>query len=136
VALSGADAPSHAAANKLRATPTDSGANVTVQATWNGAVVAESDRTILVEGNQYFPLDDVRADRLEKTSTSTHCPWKGDASYYDVVVDGERNADAAWYYPRPFDAAAAIKDYVAFWKGVDVRGSNPDTPEITPSPRG
>ena len=108
---------------------------MTVKATWNGTVVAESDHTILVEGNQYFPEDDVRVDALEKSSTSTHCSWKGDASYYSIVVDGSRNADAAWYYPEPYDAAKDIKGYVAFWKGVEVSGTNQDTPEIRPAGR-
>ena len=108
---------------------------MTVRATWNGAVLAESDHTILVEGNQYFPENDVRVDVLEKSASSTHCPWKGDASYYSIVVDGNRNADAAWYYPEPYDAARDIKGYVAFWKGVEVSGTNPDTPEIRPAGR-
>lgn len=108
---------------------------MTMRATWNGTVVAESDKTILVEGNQYFPAGDVVSGAVEKTATTSHCPWKGDASYYSVVVDGERNTDAAWYYPAPLPAAEEITDYVAFWKGVEVSGSNPDTPEITPSRR-
>ena len=105
---------------------------MTVRATWNGAVLAESDRTILVEGNQYFPPADVRTELLEPSTGSSHCPWKGDASYYHVAVDGSRNDDAAWYYPEPSDAASAIKDYVAFWNGVEVSGTNADTPEILP----
>lgn len=108
---------------------------MTVRAMWNGAVLAESDRTILVEGNQYFPPDDVMTELLEPSSGSTHCPWKGDAGYYHVAVDGKRNEDAAWYYPEPYDAASAIKDYVAFWKGVEVTGANADTREIRPRGR-
>jgi len=108
---------------------------VTVRATWHGEVLAESDRTILVEGNHYFPPEDVTEGRLETSTTTTYCPWKGDASYYSVVVDGTRNEDAAWYYPEPYAAAAGIKDYVAFWRGVDVSGDNPGEPEITPSAR-
>ena len=108
---------------------------MTVKATWNNAVLAESDRTILVEGNQYFPLVDVRTELLEKTESSTYCPWKGDARYYSVVVNGSRNDDAAWYYPEPYEAAKDIQDYVAFWKGVAVSGSNQDTPEIRPPGR-
>jgi uncharacterized protein (DUF427 family) len=108
---------------------------MTVKATWNNEVLAESDRTILVEGNQYFPAHDVRMELFEKTATSTYCPWKGDASYFSVVVDGARNDDAAWYYPGPYDAAKDIKDYVAFWKGVEVSGANQDTPEIKPPGR-
>jgi uncharacterized protein (DUF427 family) len=105
---------------------------MTVRATWNGSVLAESDHTILVEGNQYFPLGDVKTELLEPSDTTTHCPWKGDASYYHVTVDDKRNEDAAWYYPRPFDAASAIKDYIAFWKGVEVGGANAGTTEIRP----
>ena len=105
---------------------------MTVTATWNGVTVAESDHTILVEGNQYFPASDVKREVLVGSDTHSHCPWKGDASYYSVVAGGETNADAAWYYPEPFEAAEPIKDYVAFWKGVEVTGSNPDTPEIRP----
>jgi uncharacterized protein (DUF427 family) len=108
---------------------------MTVRATWNGAVLADSDRTILVEGNHYFPPDDVRTELLELSPGSTHCPWKGDASYYHVAVSGRRNEDAAWYYPEPSDAAAAIKDYVAFWKGVEVSGTNVGTREIRPPGR-
>ncbi|MGD0747048.1 MAG: DUF427 domain-containing protein [Acidimicrobiales bacterium] len=108
---------------------------MTVKATWNNVELAESDRTILVEGNQYFPADDVRTDLLEKSETSTHCPWKGDASYYSVIVDGSRNVDAAWYYPEPYEPAKDIQGFVAFWKGVEVSGTNQDTPEIRPPGR-
>ncbi len=111
------------------------GPDMTVKATWNNAVVAESDHTILVEGNQYFPAAAVRAELLEKSDASTHCPWKGDASYYSIVVDGDRNVDAAWYYREPYEAAKDIKDYVAFWKGVEVTGTNENTPEIRPPGR-
>ena len=108
---------------------------MTVRATWNDAVLAESDRTILVEGNQYFPADDVRTELLEQSTSSTHCPWKGDASYCSVIVDGSRHADAAWYYPEPYEAAKDIRGFVAFWKGVEVSGTNDDTPEIRPPGR-
>ena len=108
---------------------------MTVRATWNGTLLAESDRTILVEGNQYFPPDDVVSEQLVANSTRTHCPWKGDASYFDVVAGAETNAASAWYYPEPFPAAASIRDYVAFWKGVEVSGSNKDTPEVRPPGR-
>ena len=101
---------------------------MTVQAMWNDEVVAESDRTILVEGNQYFPVEDVRTELFETSESSTYCPWKGDASYYSIVVDGRRNDDAAWYYREPFDEAKDIRNYVAFWKGVEVTGSNERTP--------
>lgn len=89
-------------------------------ATWNGAVLAESDETVVVEGNHYFPPDAVAWEFFEEVEQTTVCPWKGTASYYDIVVDGERNRGAAWHYPAPKDAAAEIKGHVAFWKGVDV----------------
>jgi uncharacterized protein (DUF427 family) len=108
---------------------------MTVRATWNGTLLAESDRTILVEGNQYFPSEDVVAERLAPTETHSICPWKGEASYYDVVVDGARNPDAAWYYPNAYAAADDIQNYVAFWHGVEVEGNNEDTPEILPPSR-
>ena len=91
-----------------------------VQAVWNGTVIAQSDRTVVVEGNHYFPPEDVKREHLHHSSHHTVCPWKGAASYYDVVVDGECNRDAAWYYPKPNRAAAQIKDHVAFWHGVRV----------------
>ena len=90
------------------------------KALWNGAVIAESDRTVVVEGNQYFPRDSVHAEFFQPSDTQTVCPWKGTASYHHVEVNGERNADAAWYYPDPKPTAAQIKDHVAFWKGVCV----------------
>jgi uncharacterized protein (DUF427 family) len=90
------------------------------KATWKGTVIAVSDTTEVVEGNQYFPPDAVDRRYLVPSATHTVCPWKGTASYYDVVVNGETNEDAAWYYPDPKDAARQIKDYVAFWRGVRV----------------
>jgi uncharacterized protein (DUF427 family) len=93
---------------------------MTIRATWNGAVLAESDATVVVEGNHYFPESDVHAEFFEPSDTQTVCPWKGTASYRTVVVGGERNDDAAWYYPAPKDAAKEITDRVAFWKGVTV----------------
>jgi len=90
------------------------------KATWNSAVLAESDRTVVVEGNQYFPPDSVRAEYLRPSATHTICSWKGTASYHDVEVNGQRNPDAAWYYADPKPAAAQIKGYIAFWKGVKV----------------
>jgi len=90
------------------------------RASWNGAVIAESDQCIVVEGNQYFPPAAVRREHLRESSTHTVCPWKGTASYYDVVVDGKINKDAAWFYPQPKDAAKQITNYVAFWHGVNV----------------
>jgi uncharacterized protein (DUF427 family) len=89
-------------------------------ARWNGAVIARSDDTVVVEGNHYFPPDSVDASLLEASDTRTHCPWKGDANYKSLVVDGKRNADAVWYYPDPEPAAIEIKDRFAFWKGVTV----------------
>jgi len=91
-----------------------------MKAIWNGKVLAESAQTVVVEGNHYFPPDSVDWQFLEDSDTSTYCPWKGTASYKNVVVDGERNGDAAWHYPDPKDAAAEIKDHFAFWHGVEV----------------
>ena len=90
------------------------------KAVWNGTVIAESDHTIKVEGNDYFPPSSVRREYLAESQTHTTCHWKGLASYYDIVVDGKVNRDGAWYYPSPSQAAAQIKDYVAFWHGVKV----------------
>jgi uncharacterized protein (DUF427 family) len=92
-----------------------------VQAIWNGTVVAESDETVVVEGNHYFPREAVRSDVLRESSTQTRCPWKGLASYFTLEVDGQTNVDAAWYYPEPKEAANEITGHVAFYKGVDVR---------------
>ena len=91
-----------------------------VQATWNGAVLAESDDTVLVEGNHYFPPESIRSEHFKDSPTKSTCPWKGEASYKSVVVDDETNQDAAWYYPEPKEKAKQIKDHVAFWKGVTV----------------
>jgi uncharacterized protein (DUF427 family) len=91
-----------------------------MKATWKGAVLAESDETVVVEGNHYFPAESVRREHFRESETHTVCPWKGTASYYDVVVGGEVNVDAAWYYPEPSDAAKQIKGRVAFWRGVRV----------------
>ena len=90
------------------------------RAIWNDTVIAESDDTVVVEGNHYFPASSIVEGVLEDSDTTSVCPWKGAGHYYDVVVDGEVNADAAWYYPAPSQAAAEIKDHVAFWKGVRV----------------
>ena len=91
-----------------------------MKATWNGAVLASSEDTVVVEGNHYFPADSISAEYFADSDSHTVCSWKGEASYKDVVVDGERNPDAAWYYPEPRDAAAQIKDRFAFWHGVEV----------------
>jgi uncharacterized protein (DUF427 family) len=90
------------------------------RATWNGAVIAESDDIEVVEGNLYFPAGAVRSEHLAESDTHTVYPWKGTASYYHVVVDGEQNRDAAWYYPDPKPAASNIAGRVAFWRGVKV----------------
>lgn len=90
------------------------------KAVWNGEVIAESDDTVIVEGNHYFPVGSVRNEYLRDSDSHTRCFWKGTASYYDVVVDGEAVSDGAFYYPEPSKAAAKIKDHVAFWRGVRV----------------
>jgi uncharacterized protein (DUF427 family) len=91
-----------------------------MRAVWNGEVVAESEDTVVVEGNHYFPMESVRQDLLRPSSTTSVCPWKGTASYYTLEVGGQQNRDAVWTYPTPKDAAAQIAGRVAFWKGVDV----------------
>jgi len=91
-----------------------------MKATWNGSVIAESDETVVVEGNHYFPADSINKENLESSDTTSVCPWKGTANYFSVVVGGESNTDAAWYYPAPKPEAENIKDHVAFWKGIEV----------------
>ena len=91
-----------------------------MKAIWNGAVLAESDKTIVVEGNHYFPREAIHQEYFRPSSTHTVCGWKGTASYYDVVVGDAVNEDAAWYYPNTKEAAKNIENYVAFWKGVKV----------------
>ena len=90
------------------------------KATCNGAVVAESDETIVLEGNHYFPANSLNKEFFQQSATISHCPWKGVANYYSLVVNGETNEDAAWYYPEPSTAAANIKGRVAFWNGVKI----------------
>lgn len=90
------------------------------KAVWNGVVLAESDQTEVVEGNQYFPAESIQCEYFQDSNTHTNCPWKGVASYYNIVVNGQTNKDAAWYYPAPKDAAKNITGYIAFWKGVKV----------------
>ena len=90
------------------------------KAIWEHAVLAESSQTIEIEGNQYFPPDAIKNEHFKPSAHHTTCPWKGLASYYDIEVNGKRNANAAWYYPEPKAAAKQIKGYVAFWKGVKV----------------
>jgi uncharacterized protein (DUF427 family) len=94
---------------------------IMAKAIWQETVLAESGDCQVVEGNQYFPPDAIKRDYLRASETHTTCPWKGLASYYDVVVNGEVNKDAAWYYPEPKEAARNIAGYVAFWRGVDVQ---------------
>jgi len=89
-----------------------------MKAIWQEAVLAESDQTVVVEGNHYFPRSSIVNECFTKSEKTTHCPWKGDASYFSIHVDGDVNADAAWYYPVPKDAAKEITGMVAFWRGV------------------
>lgn len=90
------------------------------KALWNEAVIARSEATIVVEGNHYFPPDSVKRDYLRESDTHTRCSWKGTASYYSIEVSGKRNKDAAWFYPDPKEDAAQIRNYVAFWRGVQI----------------
>lgn len=91
-----------------------------MKASWNGTVIAESDETIVVEGNHYFPVSAVKSKYLQPSDGHTVCPWKGTASYYTLDIEGAQNPDAAWFYPDPKPAAARIRDHVAFWRGVKV----------------
>jgi uncharacterized protein (DUF427 family) len=97
--------------------------DIMVKAVWNGAVIAESDKTIVVEGNHYFPPESVKQEYLRPSDHHTTCPWKGEASYYTLEVDGQRNENAAWYYPQPKPAAEQIAGRIAFWRGVQVSES-------------
>jgi len=92
-----------------------------MKAVWQDQVLAESDDTVVVEGNHYFPADSLRREFFEASGTTTVCGWKGTARYYHVSVDGQQNRDAAWYYSEPLPAAENIRDRVAFWRGVEVR---------------
>jgi uncharacterized protein (DUF427 family) len=103
------------------------------RAIWNGVTLASSDRVVMLEGNAYFPAEDVRDEHLVESTTSTVCPWKGVAHYYSVVAGGQLNPDAAWYYPNPSPLARKIKGHVAFWRGVQVETIGPDR---STSPRG
>jgi uncharacterized protein (DUF427 family) len=91
-----------------------------MKAIWNNQVIAESNETVVVEGNHYFPPEAVKKEYLQPSDTHTTCPWKGLASYYSLQVDGQTNRDAAWFYPQPKEAASQVKDRIAFWKGVKV----------------
>jgi len=91
-----------------------------MKAIWNGEVIAESDETVVVEGNHYFPHSSIKKEFFKETDTHSQCPWKGQASYYSLEVNGEENTDAAWYYPQASELAKNIENHVAFWKGVQV----------------
>jgi len=91
-----------------------------MKAIWNDTILAESDETISIEGNHYFPPESIKKEYFKQSDYHTTCPWKGEASYYTIIVDEEVNNDSAWYYPEPKEAAKEIKNYVAFWKGVEV----------------
>jgi len=91
-----------------------------MKAIWNDTVLAESDQTVVVEGNHYFPPNSINTQYFRESKTHSTCPWKGQANYYNITVGGETNPDAAWFYPNPKEAAQHIKDHVAFWKGVQV----------------
>ena len=91
-----------------------------MKATWNGETIAESDKTIVIENNHYFPADSLKQEYFKPSNTHTVCPWKGTASYYTLDVSGQQNPDAAWYYPQPSQLAIPIQNYVAFWKGVKI----------------
>lgn len=100
-----------------------------MQAIWNGEVIAESDDTVVVEGNHYFPSGSVHKQYLTPSKTTTTCPWKGRANYYSITVNGNTNRDAAWYYPDPAPAARKIAGRIAFWRGVKVVADNQDPAE-------
>ncbi len=91
-----------------------------MKAIWKDKILAESNNTIVVEANHYFPASSIQQHFFAPSNTKTHCGWKGEASYYSIIVDGEENTDAAWFYPSPKDAAKEITGYIAFWKGVQV----------------
>ena len=105
------------------------------KATWNGAVLAEGDDVVLVEGNCYFSRDHIRWDHFKPASNTTFCGWKGTASYYDIDVDGQINRGAAWYYSDPMPAAESVRDRIAFWKGVKVEGAATARPGPEPPAR-
>lgn len=90
------------------------------KAIWNGKVIAQSNQTVMIEGNHYFPRESIKEKFFSESATQTLCPWKGMASYFNVTVEGNQNRNAAWYYPNPSEAASVIKGYVAFWNGVQV----------------
>lgn len=92
-----------------------------MKAIWNNTIIAESDATVVVENNHYFPHDSIKKEYFELSTTQSTCPWKGVASYYTIQLDGKQNQDSAWFYPEVFVKAKAIKNHVAFWKGVDIK---------------
>lgn len=91
-----------------------------MKAIWNNTLIAESNETKVVENNHYFPMQSIKCEYFKPSNTTTRCPWKGDASYYNIEIEGEENNDAAWYYPQASHAAKPIENYVAFWKGVKI----------------
>lgn len=91
-----------------------------MKAKWNDTIIAESQKTIVIEGNHYFPKESIKKEYFTDSQTNTVCHWKGTASYYDIIVNGKSNKDAAWYYPNPSGLADSIKDHIAFWKGVEI----------------
>ncbi len=91
-----------------------------MKAIWNDTIIAQSDNTVVVEGNHYFPHDSINKEFFKTSTTHTVCPWKGQAHYYTVSINGQENVDAAWYYPKVSELAKGIKNYVAFWKGVEI----------------
>ncbi len=99
-----------------------------VKARWNGVTLAESEKTIVVEGNHYFPPDAINREFFQESASHTTCWWKGQASYYTIVANGKSNRDAAWFYASPKPEAAQIKDYIAFWRGVEVSVSTSESP--------
>ena len=115
-------------AQRRRRARTEKRADGRVRAIWKGAVLAESDRTVIVEGNHYFPPESLSREYLSDSRRRSVCPWKGVASYYTVEVHGSRNEGAAWTYRKPTPLARRIKDHVAFWQGVEVVSTEPETP--------
>ena len=91
-----------------------------MKAIWNNQIIAESDQTVVIENNHYFPPESIKKDFFKPSETHTTCPWKGEASYYTITVEGKENKDAAWYYPEVSQLAKSIKGYVAFWRGIEI----------------
>ena len=93
-----------------------------MKAIWNNKIIAESDQTVVIENNHYFPQESIKKEYFKTSETHSTCPWKGKASYFTIAVEGKENKDAAWYYPEPSAKAESIKNHIAFWKGVEVKG--------------